>query len=346
MNLNIAKIIGMLLLAFPCFSHAFSGSAVGDYSIVKIWDEAPHNAFTDIVEFKGKYYCAFREAVGHVPLKDGSGDGNIRIIVSNDGITWKSAALLTKKGFDLRDAKLSVTPDGRLMVVIGGSIYEKGVFTERIPQVSFSNKKGDNFSNPQLTEIDPGIRSNMDWLWRITWYGKTGYGVVYRHDEEKEWSVHLVKTSDGIKYQSVAKLDVTGKPNEATVEVSNSGEMHILMRREGGDRNGWWGTAGPPYTDWAWSDLGIRLGGPNVITLPDGRTIIGTRSYEENNVYYMSLYELDKQNKPKLLLHLPSGGDTSYPGFLVKGDELWVSYYSSHEGKSSVYLAKIPFKNL
>ena len=42
---------------------------------------------------------------------------------------------------------------------------------------------------------------------------------------------------------------------------------------------------------------------------------------------------------------LPSGGDTSYPGFLVVGDELWVSYYSSHATpKAAVYLARIPLK--
>lgn len=44
---------------------------------------------------------------------------------------------------------------------------------------------------------------------------------------------------------------------------------------------------------------------------------------------------------------LPSGGDTSYPGFLVVGNELWVSYYSSHATpKAAVYLARIPLKTL
>ena len=40
-------------------------------------------------------------------------------------------------------------------------------------------------------------------------------------------------------------------------------------------------------------------------------------------------------------LVLPSGGDTSYPGFVWWGDLLWVSYYSSHEGKASIYLARV-----
>ena len=41
------------------------------------------------------------------------------------------------------------------------------------------------------------------------------------------------------------------------------------------------------------------------------------------------------------VLELPSGGDTSYAGMVLKDGILWVSYYSSHEGKTSIYLAKV-----
>jgi len=41
------------------------------------------------------------------------------------------------------------------------------------------------------------------------------------------------------------------------------------------------------------------------------------------------------------LVTLPSGGDTSYPGLVWHDGELWMSYYSSHEGKTSIYLARI-----
>jgi len=41
------------------------------------------------------------------------------------------------------------------------------------------------------------------------------------------------------------------------------------------------------------------------------------------------------------LLKLPSGGDTSYPGLVWHNNLLYMSYYSTHEGKTSIYLAKI-----
>ena len=41
------------------------------------------------------------------------------------------------------------------------------------------------------------------------------------------------------------------------------------------------------------------------------------------------------------LLSLPSGGDTSYAGLVWHDNLLWMSYYSSHEAKTSIYLAKL-----
>ncbi len=44
---------------------------------------------------------------------------------------------------------------------------------------------------------------------------------------------------------------------------------------------------------------------------------------------------------------LPSGGDCSYPAAVLAGDEtlggeILVSYYSSHEGSTNIYLAGVP----
>ena len=64
----------------------------------KIWDRGAHNAFTDLVRHRGRWYCVFREAKGHV-----SPDGKIRVLTSSDGTKWTSAALLTRAKSDLRD---------------------------------------------------------------------------------------------------------------------------------------------------------------------------------------------------------------------------------------------------
>src|SRR5438067_1024294 len=78
--------------------------------VKKVWGGGRHNAFTDLARFGGRWYCAFREGDAHV-----GGDGKLRVLASADGETWEPVALLTEPGVDLRDPKLSVTPDGRLM---------------------------------------------------------------------------------------------------------------------------------------------------------------------------------------------------------------------------------------
>ncbi|MCX7667268.1 MAG: hypothetical protein N2112_17190, partial [Gemmataceae bacterium] len=85
--------------------------AVPALTVNKIWEQAPHNAFTDLVRFQGRWFCVFREGKNHV-----SPDGALRVLTSTDGVSWESAALITSKNSDLRDAKITVTPDGQLML--------------------------------------------------------------------------------------------------------------------------------------------------------------------------------------------------------------------------------------
>jgi hypothetical protein len=43
------------------FSPYAAGEVVSPVPAVKIWDKGRHNAFTDLIRFKGKFYCTFRE---------------------------------------------------------------------------------------------------------------------------------------------------------------------------------------------------------------------------------------------------------------------------------------------
>ena len=42
---------------------------------------------------------------------------------------------------------------------------------------------------------------------------------------------------------------------------------------------------------------------------------------------------------------LPSGGDCSHAEAVELGDQMLVSYYSSHETSTNIYLARVPLKN-
>src|SRR4051812_14848479 len=94
-----------------------NGSAAGPLnctnviSVNRVWHSGQHNAFTDLIQYKGQWFCTFRESRAHV-----GGNGKIRVLASKDGDSWTPAGLLAEEGIDLRDPKLSITPDSRLML--------------------------------------------------------------------------------------------------------------------------------------------------------------------------------------------------------------------------------------
>ena len=309
-------------------------------SVERIWDRAAHNAFTDLIFFNDKFYCAFREGSGHIPGLNGS----IRILASEDAQNWHSVAHLAEAGVDLRDPKLSVTPDGRIMVVIGGSIYAGRQFIRRDPLVVFSDQEGKKFFSTQKIELPSQIVTETDWLWRVSWQSGYGYGVVYQPTAD-EWELQLVKTRNGLEYDLVSTLDVYNKPSETTLRFLPDKSMIALVRRDGAGAPGYIGQSQAPYDSWEWNELDARLGGPNFLRLPDGRLLCATRDYEsEERKTILAFIKLDGQFEKAITL--PSGGDTSYPGLVLKEDILYVSYYSSHEEKTAIYLAKVWWERL
>ncbi len=305
-------------------------------SLKKIWDEGEHNAFTDLLRFEGKWFCTFREADKHA----GGKDGVIRIITSEDGESWESAALLEMPGVDLRDPKLSVTPDNRLMLVVGGSVYESGVLKTQQSRVTFSTNG---------TEWEPfkNVLDEGEWLWRVTWHNGTAYGVSYGKNvsiANPKSRIRLVKSSDGCVYEPITELEVSGAPNEATVRFLDADQMMLLIRREEDDQNGWIGLSNPPYTQWSWRSAGHRLGGPNFIVLPNGKCWAGSRIYRETasgETFTRTCLARLTSWEYRPALTLPSAGDNSYPGLAWHDGLLWMTYYSSHEGKTAIYLAQI-----
>ena len=300
--------------------------------VSRIWDVGAHNAFTDLIRFRDRWYCTFREGDDHV-----GGDGRIRVLTSADGEAWTSAALVGETGIDLRDPKLSIMPDGRLMMIAGGSVYEGKRYLGRQPRVMFS-PDGSTWSSPQR------ILSEGDWLWRVTWHQGTAYGVTYRSaaDAANEWTAALVSSKDGRTFDEVATFAVPDRPNETTLRFMPDGEMVALVRREAGNRLAWLGRSRAPYTTWAWRETAHQIGGPNFIRLPDGGLWASGRSYPGGPKTVVARLTLDGAYTP--VLTLPSGGDTSYAGMVWHDDLLWVSYYASHEGKTAIYLARVKLR--
>ena len=335
----IQPALSLLAAATMWYSSAAAAWQDGsDVAVRCIWEKAPHSAFTDLLQVDGELYCTFREGEHHVH----GADGTIRVLHQLDDGSFESIARIAEDGVDLRDPKLSLTPDGRIMLLYGGSFYKDRVLQKRECRVAFSNHEKTSFDAPKAVLIDEQIRSSTDWLWRVTWHDGIGYGVVYQPTSDPGVSrVHLVETSDGVHYQLLKTLPLDGGPNETTLRFTDTGRMVGLFRREGPGATAAIGNADPPYLDWNFAPLPIRLGGPELMQLPDQTWLAAGRDYSpEGTRTVVGRVGLDGSWQP---LHiLPSGGDTSYPGMVCDGNRVVISYYSSHQGNSAIYLADIP----
>ncbi len=323
------------LFLLNSMSRARADAVKGEAALVgvrKIWDRAPHNAFTDLVRFNGRWFCVFREGSAHV-----SPDGALRVITSKNGEDWTSAALLRQTNADLRDAKITVTPNNQLMLSGAAAWHPPARFKHQ--SLAWFSKDGRNWSGP-VQIGDPNL-----WLWRVVWHRKKAYGIGYDTVEEK--FVRFYTSRDGRTFDTlVPNLFDEGGPNEASLIFRPDETALCLLRRDGVPASAKLGTAKPPYTDWRWKDLGVKMGGPQMIRLPDGRVVAAVRLYD--GAVRTSLVWLSAEAGELVeFLKLPSGGDTSYAGLVWEDGLLWVSYYSSHEGRTSIYLAKvrIPAKN-
>jgi hypothetical protein len=296
-------------------------------SVAKIWDKAPHNAFTDLIRFHDQWFCAFRESQSHT-----AGAGKLRVLSSLDGREWTSTAELSLDGYDLRDACLSETPDGRLMLLGGAQQVDDGKRPTGTV-VSFSSD-GEEWSPPKI------VLPLGQWLWRVTWHEGTAYGMAYGTKPGE--SLTLETTKDGLAYKPIKMRSPlpSGWPTEARIRFDGNGEALCLQRRDGAENTALLGRAKPPYDKWQWTDLGKFLGGPNFIRRPSGQWIAAGRIIGKKPHAVVALLDVEKGELTPLLT-LPSGGDCSYPGMVFHDGLLWISYYSSHEGKTSIYLAKV-----
>jgi len=298
----------------------------------KIWDKAPHCAFTDLIRFQNKWFCCFREGKRHA-----GDDGIIRILQSQDGEEWSGIARIALHAIDLRDPHLSVMPDGQLMLLAGAITWgPEGKCLLRNSLTAFSS---DGRGWTPFRKAAP----EGEWLWRAAWHGGKAYGVAYNtHNRKEGWTIALYQSEYGVDFQKIVSLDVPGNPSETTLRFSKNGEMTALVRRGGGPkRYTWIGKSFPPYTQWEWNETRMHFGGPDFLLFPNGRGVACGRIIHKDQTESVIVAEMTKDSLTHALT-LPSGGeDTGYPGMVYHQGVIWISYYSSHEGRSSIYLVKV-----
>jgi hypothetical protein len=303
-------------------------------SIAKIYDAEKHCAFTDLTKWADNYFLVFRVSDNHAYTKDGV----IKVLKSADGVTWKPEISYGAPDLDLRDPKFCVN-NNHLEVYAQGVRFNPDKTVKTAKGVLFNADSG-MFRQTEPSVID--YQGGPIWPWRFSAYHNEEYSLAYNQDAKV---FKLVGTKDYKNFNTICDLGYVGRiPTEGTIRFNN-GRCYVLVRRSGPSLLGV--STMDNLCNFKWTELPlIGLGGPNFVFYDDNTLLISGRDYASPDYSYASnrtslfVYKIS-ENKTYRILTLPTSGDTAYPGMYLNGNELWISYHSTHEGSTKVYLAKV-----
>ena len=296
----------------------------------KVFADGKHNAFTAFVKFKGQYLIAFRTAKEH-----NSADGDIVVLKSTDAKEWTEALRLDIDKRDDRDPQLLVAGDQLIMYVAsmkGPDLITYAVTTE----------DGKAWSKPKAVYEEKYI------VWKPLAVGKLYYAGAHKKDEVsggKGREVHLVKSADGIAWEKVSTIRAGNWESETTLHFTGDGTAVAFLRQKYGSPQAQVLEAKAPYTEWKTRPTDVaHFSGHSVrtyesVTYLFSRDRGGPKGSEYGQVIYTFV-----EGKLSPYCRLPAGGDCAYAEAVRDGDTMLVSYYSSHEGQTNVYLAVVPLK--
>lgn len=305
-----------------------------------IWAAAPHNAFTDLAFHEGRLLCCFREGESHVSM-----DGRLRVLGSADGETWLPLALLeVEPGADLRDPHFAHSAAGGLLLLAAVRRVEGGIVRYRsLVWHARSGTGGRGWSAPRE------VGEAGHWLWRAAEHRGRLWSVAYSVEPER-FGTYLYSSADGNAWRRQPGPPLVaghpageaGYPNETDLVFRETGVVAVTRRdatERGFPTQALLGTAASPRGPWSWRELGRRFGSPRLLALPDGRLLAAGRLYGPTRCV---LADLDAAaGTITELLVLAEDRDCAYPGLALCGAGVWVSYYSGHDTRAAIYVARV-----
>lgn len=320
----------LMLINLSCSRDDYDSFIMDADFFGKIWKSDKYCAFTDLAEYNNNYYCCFRESDGHMPSSI-EHYGKIRILSSLDGRNWVSVALIEDAEFDLRDPKLEVTSDGRLMLLVGCSSFDfQGNFDFRKTKVAFYSGSLSEFSNLQELQLGVEKKFNHLWLWRSIWYKGSAYGIGYLPNNKPV----LLKSTDGVNYKEVIQFELPMSANESGIVFRENDNMVVVIRDN--YSNGYIGESKAPYKEWSWKSLPTGSHCPVMINV-DNYIFLATRKTSNRSI---ALEYVESVAKPSIIdvYYKSIPGDIGYPGLISTEKYIMMSYYANGD----IYLVQYP----
>ncbi|MBN1534084.1 MAG: exo-alpha-sialidase [Spirochaetes bacterium] len=356
----------ILLLALLAYWRFRPNEAEIDRSLgIETWAavaDGSHNSNTDLIFWKDRFYLVHASSPFHFASEE------CRLIVrgSRDAKTWERLAVIQNPGEDIRDPHFIPVGDTIVMTVL-----RNRDFTAE-PYDTYYTTSADFKSWTPIRSL-----GHQGWLfWKAVSRDAGSWFVpAYWWEHGKS---QLLKSTDGITWTTVslihASKTIPGDYNDETaVAFLPDGRMISTARIEvGQDLTGHpeghtlISVSSPPYTKWSSVTSSVtRLDGPALFPYRDKIFALGRRHVQNSypayhgsifGRYRTSLFQL-LEDRLVLISDLPSAGDTSYAGVVLKDGYLYASYYTSPVdrdypwimgmlSRSDIRIARVPLEKL
>ncbi len=292
--------------------------------------DGEHNSNTDLIHWRGHYYLIHASSPWHFA----SEDCHLVLWRSVDARNWAEMCEFSLPKEDIRDPKFAPIGDRLFLYVLKNRDLNPEPYTTAVAS------SDDGVQWTDFEDVEP-----EGWLfWRPkTRDGKTWYVPAYWWEHGKSI---LLSGTDGTTWRQVSVLHEGDRNDETDIEFLPDGRMIATARLEVsddlfGDPNGCTllAVAEPPYTTWSKKRSAVtRLDGPCLFA-HDGVVFAVGRHHPGSpgplngfgsilGKKRTSLYEV-RPDRLIRLSDLPSCGDTSYAGVVVRSGQVLIGYYTN-----------------
>jgi hypothetical protein len=348
----VALGVGLLLVLLGAFvlgniyfsRNSASLNPVLDIETWAVTDDRMHNSNTDLIWFRDSFHLAYAVS----PYHFGSAKCKLVVKRSTDGIRWTQVTEIKYGQQDIRDPKFAVINGILHLYCLLNHATQPLPYTTRMAW----SEDGTNWSD--LVSI-----GHEGWLfWRPkTSDGKTWYVPAYWHQFHHN---ALFATTNGKDFRWVATIRKGQFINEPEIEFLSDGSLLATGRADYNKNNfdqvigipkssTFLSLAEPPYTRWqdTAEDQLTRLDGPVMFRYRQHIYAVGRAHPYHGARFPRRCAVLGKKRTaifevhPEGLIHisdLPSSGDTSYAGVVLRDGFAYISYYTSKIQRDPIWL--------
>ncbi len=299
------------------------------------WDvvaDGEHNSNTDMIAWGEELLLVHAASPWHL----GSTRSRLMVKRSRDGRRWETLATLRVPGRDIRDPKLAV---------IGGRLFLYALPNEGLAATPTGTALSTSDDAREWSDFEPvGPPGWLFWRPKSPDGGRTWYVAAYWHAHGESI---LLRSSDGREWERVSTIHRGDGNDETALEFLPDGRLLATARLEVtpdrllGNANASTAiaVAEPPFEKWSTVHSRVtRLDGPVLFTHAGQVFAVARSQYGRRGPLTRlgGLYSRKRtalfRVEPERLVHLsdlPSAGDTSYAGVVLRDGELWIDYYTS-----------------